>query len=293
MKRILIIGASGLLGNRMMNLWANDYSISGTYNRHKIDSQNAYSLNVLQKGAVSRMAKRIKPDLIVDTHGISSVDYCESHKEEASRINVEGTKNIAEAAKDSGSKYVFLSTDGIFDGRKTGPYSESDEPHPLNHYGVTKLLAERAIESIDLDHMIVRTSTLFGKGGSRQPPSFANWVIEQLGQSRSINVVTDQYSNPTYTDNLCEFILKLYERDTTGIFHVAGKDTISRFEFANRIADVFELDKSLIAPVTTEALGQRVKKPLRIGLDISKAEKAASIKGIGIDQALNAFRRAY
>jgi dTDP-4-dehydrorhamnose reductase len=290
MERILIVGASGLLGNRMMDLWASGNEVSGTYGRHRVDYKNAYNLDVTQEDAVARLMEKISPDLIVDTHGISSIDYCESHKEEASRINVDGTRIIAENAKSSGAKYVFVSTDGVFDGEKKGPYTESDEPHPLNQYGMTKLLAERAVEAISPDHMIIRTSTLFGKGGFRDPPSFASWVTAQLGSRQRIDVVTDQYSNPTYTDNLCDFIMKLHERDATGVFHVAGKDTLSRFEFANKIAEVFGLEKGLINPITTAALGQRAKKPLRVGLDISKAESASAMKGIGIDQALDEFR---
>jgi dTDP-4-dehydrorhamnose reductase len=293
MERILVIGASGMLGNRMLSAWANDHEVSGTFNKHTIDSPNSYPLDVTQKQEVERLLNRIKPDLIVDTHGITSVDYCESHKAEATLINVEGTKNLAAAAKALGSKYILMSTDAVFDGQKNVGYTELDEPHPIIHYGMTKLLAEEAVADADLDYLVARTSTLFGKGGSRTPPSFVNWVIEQLTAKQRIDVVTDQYGNPTYTDNLCEFVLNLHQRGATGLFHVAGKDTLSRFELANKIAEVFELDGSLISPITSAALGQRVKKPLRTGLDISKAEKAASMAGIGIDSALNAFKRTY
>lgn len=289
MEKILIIGGSGLLGSSMVEVYSRNYQVFSTYNEHQITSQNAYKLDVTQKSETTRLLEKLKPDFVIDTHGLTSVVYCEEHKEEGVRINVEGTRNIAEAAKASGCKYLFVSTDGIFDGKKETPYIETDTPNPVNYYGVTKMMAEEVVESLDMDYIIARTSILFGKGGSRQSRSFTNWVIEQLRNKKSIDVVTDQYNNPTYTKNLAELIGRLYEKDVNGIFHTAGKDTLTRFDFANKIAEVFDLDKNLILPTTTAKLGQ-VNKPLMTGLDISKVEKATSITGMRIDEALTAFK---
>lgn len=293
MRKILIIGSSGLLGSKLMTAYASDYQLFGTYKEHNISMQNTYQLDVTQQAEVEKLLTKLEPDLIIDTHGITSLDYCEKNKEEAWKVNVDGTKNIAESAKAIGCKYIFISTDAVFDGKKTELYTETDKPNPINYYGTTKAIAEKTIDSLDLDYIICRTSTLFGKGGLRKFPSFINWVTEQLKNKQKIQVVTDQYNNPTYTDNLAQFIRALYEKDAKGIFHTTGKDTISRFEFANKIAEVFNLDKSLISPTTTAELNLIAKRSLRTGLDISKVEEVTSLKGIGIGEALNAFKNSF
>ena len=291
MERILVVGASGLLGSRMMEILAPDYRVYGTYRGQRIGSENMYELEVTKKSEVAAVIQKSRPDVVIDAHGLKSVDYCEIHPDEALRINVVGTRNVAESANAAGCKYVFISTDDVFDGEKKTPYSETDEPHPINQYGVTKLMAERAIESLNRDHIIARTSMLFGKGGSRKLPSFATWVVEQLRNEQRIDVVSDQYSNPTYTDSITEFIRRLCEKDASGLFHIAGKDTVSRLEFAVKLAEGFGLDKSLITPTKTAELKKPARMPLTLGLDISKAEEAASMKGMKIDEAISAFRR--
>lgn len=291
MGKILIIGASGLLGSRMTEVYQSNYEVYGTYKEHGSLSKNHYKLDAIQRNEVSNLIGKLKPDLIIDTHGLTSLDYCEANKEEAWKINVEGTRNIAESAKSTGSKYIFISTDAVFNGEKTSLYTENDVPDPINYYGITKASAEKVVISLDDDFIIARTSTLFGKGGHRQLKSFTNWVIEQLRNKQKISVATDQYNNPTYTDNLCQFVQKLYEKDARGIFHTAGKDTISRFEFANKIADTFDLDKNLILSTTTAELKLKARRALQLGLDISKAEKETAIRGMGIREALDAFSK--
>ncbi len=291
MEKILVIGASGLLGNAMMREYSQNYEVHGTYKSHNVDRKNMHQLDVLQKAAVGSLLERLKPDLVIDTHGITSVDYCETNKEEATMINVEGTRNIADSVKLAGCRLVYISTDGVFDGEKKTPYVEEDKPNPVNHYGVTKLMAERIVAQQER-HVIARTSTLFGRGGTRKTPTFVGWVISQLSENQEIQVVTDQHHNPTYVDYLAQVIGKLFEKNANGVFHTAGGTTISRFDLALKIADTFELDSNLIKPITTSELKQKARRPLRLGLDISKAERATSIKGMSIDEELRQFKNA-
>ncbi len=292
MRRVIVVGASGLLGGRMRDVYGADYEVFGTYNSRGAETDSLRMLDVTRGADVARLVGELSPDVIIDAHGLTSIDYCEANKEEATRINVDGTRNIAESAKECGATVVFISTDAVFDGMKGSPYTEEDATHPLNHYGATKAMAERAVASSGADYIIARTSVLFGKGIARKPPTFTTWAIEQLGQGRSITVVTDQYNNPTYIDSLAEFVRRLWERGERGIFHTAGRETISRFDFAKRIAAEFGFDGDLVLPITTAELKQSVTRALWLGLDISKAEKAASMKGLMIDKALAEFRRA-
>ena len=221
MEKLLLIGASGLLGNKIYQLAEDRYEVYGTYNSHKPKLKNTLRLDVTEKGYVSKLMRDIRPDLVIDTHALSNVDYCELHPEDAWKINVEGTKNIAESCKVNGCKYIFISTDYVYDGYKTTTYSEKDKPHPINYYGRTKLIAEKVIEALDMDYIIARTAVLFGTSDSFDKLPFSSWAIQQLKLKNKIKVVIDQYSNPTLVDSLGEFLLSLYEKDRSGVFNIS------------------------------------------------------------------------
>ncbi|MGC8730594.1 MAG: dTDP-4-dehydrorhamnose reductase [Candidatus Micrarchaeia archaeon] len=290
MNKLLIIGASGLLGSKLYESCSGNYEVHGTYNGHKSEFKNMHQLDVVKRDNVFKLFDEVKPDFVIDTHAISNVDYCELHQDEAWRINVDGTKNVAEACKINGCKLVFISTDYVYDGTKATSYSEKDKPHPINYYGKTKLIAEKVIETLDLDYIIARTAVLFGISKSHDKTPFSNWVVDQLKAKKEINVVIDQYSNPTLINNLSDAIISLYEKDKGGLFNIAGKDTISRYEFAKIIAKEFDLDERLIKPITTSELNQPAKRPQKVALNVSKSEKAAKIKMLGVADAVKTFR---
>lgn len=293
MDKLLIIGASGLLGGKLYEYSSKNYEVHGTYNAHKAEFRNMHQLDVAKRASVFRLFDEVKPDLVVDTHAVSNVDYCELHPEEAWRINVEGTKNIAEACKTNGSKMIFISSDYVYEGSKATPYSEKDKPHPINYYGRTKLIAEKTIEALDLDYIIGRTAVLFGISKSYDKTPFPLWIVEQLKANKEVSVVVDQYGNPTLTDTLAETLISLYEKDKSGLFNVAGKSTISRYEFAKIVAKEFGLNEKLIKPITTSELNQPAKRPQKVALNVSKAEKAAKTKMIAANEAVRAFREEF
>lgn len=293
MEKLLVIGASGLLGNKILHLGEDRYEAYGTYSAHKPKISNAFKLDVTEKNNVSKLLGDVKPDVVIDTHALSNVDYCELHPEEAWKINVEGTKNVAESCKINGCKYVFISTDYVYDGYKTTTYSEKDKPHPINYYGKTKLIAERVIEALDMDYIIARTAVLFGISDSFGKIPFPSWVIQQLKLNNKIKVVIDQYSNPTLIDNLAELLLSLYEKDCSGTFNVSGRDNISRFEFSKMLAKEFGLNEKIIEPITTAELNQPAKRPQKVALNVSKAEKATGIKALRLEEAIQTFKNQY
>jgi dTDP-4-dehydrorhamnose reductase len=289
-KKILIIGVSGLLGNKVYNLAKNDYQVFGTYNTHKPSMENVYQLDVTKRADVFKLIGNIKPDFIIDTHALHNVDYCELHPEEAWLVNVEGTKNVAEACKTFGCKYVFISTDYVFDGKKATPYTEKDKPNPLNYYAKTKLIAEEAIKILTTDYIIARTAVLFGVGGLGKEP-FALWLVKKLKNGEEVKAVIDQYNNPTLVDNLAEMLLTLCEKDKVGLFHISGKTNLNRYEFSIKIAETFGLNKELIRPITTPELNQVAPRPRKVALDVSKVERATKLKALTIDEALNIFKQ--
>lgn len=284
MEKLLVIGASGLLGRKLMEVGKSNYKVYGTYFSHKIELENTFPLDVTKRQKVFNLVEKIKPDLVIDTHSITNVDYCELHPEEAWLVNVEGTKNVAEACKTFGCKMIFISSDYVFDGKK-GSYSEKDKPKPLNYYGKTKAIGEKLIQIIDVNHITARTAVLYGIGGFGKQ-SFVSWVLENLKAGKEIRVVIDQFNNPTLADNLAEILFKLYEKDAFGLFHVVGKDNVSRYEFALKTAEIFGLNKDLIKPITTPELRQAAIRPRKLELSIKKLQRFLGITPIGIEEGL-------
>jgi len=292
MERLLIIGGSGLLGQRLVELGKENFDVFSTYKEHALRGENCFQLDVTNRANVIKTVQKIKPDIIIDTHYLSNVDYCETHPEDAWSINVDGTKNVAEIARTLSCKYVFISSDYVYDGDKTTSYSEKDKPHPVNYYGKTKLIAEKIIEALDMDFIIARTAVMFGphKGDINRKMPFPTWLVQELKQNKEVTVVVDQYNNPTHTDSLVEFLFALLNKDRGGVFNVTGRDNLSRYDFAVKIADVFGLNKNLIKPITTPELNQPARRPKKLALDISKVERATNITGLSIDDALKRLR---
>ena len=289
MERLLVVGSSGLLGNRLVTLGKGRFEVFGTYNKNVNNTEGNYRLDVCNRESVLRLVEKIKPDCVIDTHGLNNLDYCETHPEESWSVNVDGSKNVAEACKKQGCKYMYISTDDVFDGRKLR-YTEKDKPHPLNYYAKTKLVMEYTLAALDTNYIIARSSVLYGTGGIRKP-SFVVWLISKLRNREKVRIVTDQKNNPTFTDSLSEFLFRLYEKGETGIFHVAGKDCISRYDFSMEIARQFGLEGRLITPITSPELNQIAHRPASVNMVSEKAERAAGLGSVGIKEGLSLLKK--
>ncbi|HXG01325.1 MAG TPA: NAD(P)-dependent oxidoreductase, partial [Bacteroidota bacterium] len=200
------------------------------------------------------------------------------------KTNVEGVENIIEAARRNDTMVIHISTDYVFDGR-SGPYTENDRPEPLSYYGKSKLASENALRSSGLPYLIARTMVLYGFAPGVKP-NFALWLIENLEKGRKVNVVDDQYGNPTLVDDLAYGLIQGFEMGRTGIYHLAGRDIVSRYEFALKLAKVFNFDPALINPVKTADLKQPAPRPLKSGLITLKAEVELGYKPSTVEQGL-------
>lgn len=280
----MIIGQSGLVGSRLASRAAGQFEVHGTYVSHELKGKNVHRLDTTDREAVLRLVERVKPDLVVDTHSLNNVDYCEVHHEEAWTNNVDGARNVAEACKKFSCQYEFLSTEYVFDGRKLR-YTEKDKPHPLSYFAMTKVIVEEMLDALDLNYAVARTAVVYGVGGLNKL-SFALWLIAKLRAGERVQIVNDQKSNPTLADNLSEQLIALYEKGAKGVFHVAGSDCMSRFDFSIEIAREFGLDSSLISPVTTPQLHQIAPRPPTVNLSTAKVERVTGIPSLGVRDGL-------
>ena len=229
------------------------------------------------------------PDLIIDTHWYSSdLDYCETHQDESWRINVEGTRNVERPPTRQKANWRSSQLTACTTARNPRPTPRRNCRSPFNYYGKTKVIAESAVSVLCKDFLIARTAVLFGPSSASYSGKlpFPAWIVRELKEGNKIRVVTDQYSNLTYADNLADFLFALLSKGASGVFNVSGADNLSRYDLALEIADLFGFDPRPIEPIKTAELHQVAQRSKRVILDISKAEGALGMKGMPIKEAL-------
>ena len=259
---ILVIG-SGLLGSEVISVLRKEYGdVIGTFNSKP--KKDAIRLDITDRDAAIGSITELKPEVIVHTAAQANVDYCEDHRKEAMATNAYGTKNVVDAARKCGARVIYVSTDFVFDGMK-GMYVEDDPVDPISFYAYSKLIGEYYALGLP-GSVIARTSVVYGNARL----NFVSWVKESLEKGQQINVVTDQYNSPTLAIDCGEAIAALIRHDANGIYHTAGSERVSRYEFAGKIASYYGLDKSLIRPVLSDTLKQKAKRPMDSSLDVSK-----------------------
>jgi dTDP-4-dehydrorhamnose reductase len=185
---------------------------------------------------------------------------------------------------------VHISSDYIFDG-KNGPYNEKAIPNPLGYYGRTKLASENALKISGSMNSIIRTNVLYGIADSR--PDFVRWVINSVRAEQKIRIVTDQFNNPTFLDDLVTAINKIIEFKKQGIYNIGGKEFLSRYEFTLLIADFFKLNKDLITPIKTIELNQPAPRPLKSGLITLKAQTELDYRPHTILESLAIMKKEF
>lgn len=219
--RVLIFGATGMLGKALVHQWSGDEIVA-------LGSADADLRNPEQ---VDAALARAKPDWIVLAAAYTDVDGCEINPTLATSVNTHGAVNVAKAAKQFGSKLLFVSTDYVFDGKKTWPYEVTDPRNPTNSYGRSKAEAEQRIAALLPDSCIARTSWLFGPAGK----CFPDTILKLADNKPEIKVVNDQRGCPTYTRDLADAIVALCRANAQGIVHCTNSDPCTWFDFASQV----------------------------------------------------------
>ncbi|EOH79876.1 MULTISPECIES: dTDP-4-dehydrorhamnose reductase [Enterococcus] len=262
---ILLTGGNGQLGTELRHL----LDEKGL----KYVSTDAQEMDITDEKATLAFIQELKPTVIYHCAAYTAVDKAEDEgKELDEKINVNGTENVAKAAKAVGAKFVYISTDYVFDGtKKEGVYKETDKPNPQNEYGRTKLLGEQAVKDLLDEYFIIRTSWVFGKYGH----NFV-YTMKRLAQTHPrLTVVDDQYGRPTWTRTLAEFMVYIIENNADyGIYHLSNDNSCSWYEFAKEILKETDVE---VAPVTSAEYPQKAKRPQYSVLDLTKAKNTGFV----------------
>ncbi len=197
-----------------------------------------------------------QPDLIVHCAAFTDVDQAEIDKELCYQVNVEGTKYVAETAKELNAKMLYISTDYVFDGQGEEPFKVTDQPNPINYYGETKYHGEQKVQNLLDEFFIVRTSWVFGEHGD----NFVKTMLRLAKERDEISVVADQYGSPTYTRDLAELIIDMIKTDKYGIYHVTNGGYCSWYEFAKEIFKAADIEVE-VKPISSNEFETNAKRP--------------------------------
>lgn len=277
--KILITGANGLLGQKLVALIAPNADINLVATSRDEDKifynlpmYRYRSMDVTRAKEVDEVIGQEKPDVIIHGAAFTKVDYCERHQEVCRRVNVEATEHVVRAAQQHNSLLIHLSTDFIFSGEKR-LLTEDEVPGPVNYYGETKLEAERAIINSGVEYAIVRTAIVYGVVPHLSRSNIILWVKGSLKKNETIYVVDDQYRTPTLAEDLAMGCYLIAQQRATGVFNISGEELLTPYQMAQMTADYFDLNKDLIVRTDSTRFKQPARRPLETGFSIEKAKK--------------------
>ncbi len=245
--RVLIFGATGLLGKALLAAWTAD-SVAGVGSRET---------DIRDSNAVRELFARHEPDWTVLAAAYTDVDGCERNPDLAQQVNADGAANVAKAAREAGSRLMLLSTDYVFNGMGAAPYEVNDRIAPLSAYGRSKAAAEAVVRKILPEACIVRTSWLFGAEGR----CFPNTILDLAQRKSEISVVNDQRGSPTYNRDLAAAILRLTREGATKTIHVTNAGDCTWFELAQELLEVTGITGVTLRPITSEVLARPAPRP--------------------------------
>ncbi len=297
---VLITGVHGFLGQHVLRTFLDEThcDLIVTSRNEKLQFTDVadeprllayHKLDVTDRASVKDTIGLFKPDVIVNCAAMVNVDLAEHERELAWKTNVKSVEHIIEAARKTDGRVVHVSSDYIFDGSKT-PYAENASPSPLNYYGRTKLASENALRSSGVNYCIIRAAFFYGIEVQKKP-SFAFNVIKNLINDETFEAFDDLFAPPTLIDDVALGVVRATEYNKNGIYHIAGPEMISRYEFAKRIATTLRLNPELIIPIPFSVTDTRAERPRHSSFITLKAQTELGLRITGIDEGLHVMVR--
>ncbi|HEY4651766.1 MAG TPA: SDR family oxidoreductase [Pontibacter sp.] len=284
MKKILITGSNGLLGQKLAALLLNQPEVEvlatsrGENKLATILPELPFaSLDVTDRAQVEAVVGSFRPTHIIHTAAMTNVDECENDHEGALRLNRDAVQYLVDVCEQYNVHLIHVSTDFIFDG-EDGPYSETAEANPVNFYGETKRLAEEIVKKAKCKWAILRTVLVYGVAHDYGRTNIVLWVRDSLQAGKVIKVVNDQFRTPTLAEDLAQGCWLAAKHNAEGIYHISGSEMLTPYDMALQVADFFNLDKALIDKADASTFTQPAKRPPKTGFIISKAQKDLGYK---------------
>ncbi len=276
MKKILITGANGLLGQKLVYLLSNQENVHLLATargecRFSIPENISYkNLDITNADNCKSVIDEFQPEALIHAAAMTQVDACETERELCDSINITGVQNLIQAIGNTKTHFVHISTDFIYEGDEE-EYFEDSKVNPISYYGESKWKSEQLFEKVKFPYSILRTVLVYGVLEDLSRSNIVLWAKEALEKGQEINVVNDQFRCPTLAEDLAMACFQVVEQKSTGVYHISGKDFLSILELVFQIADYWSLDKSLVNSIKTSSLNQPAKRPAKTKLNINKA----------------------
>ncbi len=295
MKRLLVTGASGLLGMNLSLQLLQKYAITGVYNQKMLHNApfESFQRDLFVEKAVDEIIRTTSPDVIIHCAAMANIDSCEKNPGLARRINGEIPGELANRAKKLGIQMIHISTDAVFDGIDCGKngYKEDDPVNPNNVYAQTKLLGERSVQEENPDALVVRVN-FFGWSASRTR-SLGELFYHNLVQKKPMMGFTDVFFCTLYVQNLVDILDRMLEMRASGLYHVFSSDYQSKYSFGISIANRFGLDASLISPVSWKEGGLAAKRSPNLIMNTDKLRNLFGTEPPTQKECLESFYRSF
>ena len=289
--RGLVTGGTGLLGKALLFPIPSDIDVVATYYGERNPGHSVvpfYPLDISDADAVNGLFDQVRPDVVIHTAAIGSVDYAECNREEAWAVNVDGTRHVAEACRRHGARLVFISSNAVFDGKRF-PYSEEDAVCPINYYGELKVEGERVVRET-LEHVtdvaIIRPILLYRWPNPGKRGNLATLWVDKLEEGRPIQAVDDVWSKPLQVESCAEVCWAVIAKGRSGTYHVAGADHVTLYQYAQKVAEVFGFDQDLVTPVPSAFFPQLSPRPKDTSFVTDKMERELGVRPVGLAEGL-------
>ncbi len=277
MKRILITGSNGLLGQKLVHklrLNSNYQVFATSKGPNRITANNGYHYiegDLCNPVDIERVFKESEPEVVINTAALTNVDLCETERDLCKRLNVDAVDEMCSLSKKFDSHFIHLSTDFVFNGL-AGPYKEDDQPDPLSYYGWSKAESERIVIESNLENWaIARTIIVYGICEQMSRSNIVLWAREALMKGQELRIVNDQFRTPTLAEDLADGCVLIANNRANGVYHLSGKDFMSIFELVQRVGNFFALDISKVTATDSSTLSQAARRPPVTGFILDKA----------------------
>ncbi len=291
MKKVLITGANGLLGQKLIDLYLTkeDRIVIGTgvgpCRHDRKGTFNYEELDITNEAEVMALITEIKPDTVINTAAMTNVDACEGDHEGCDKLNIDAVRYLVNACNVNHAHLIHISTDFIFDGTH-GPVSEEEAPKPLSYYGWSKYKGEQEVTQHSKSYAILRTVLVYGVVSDMSRSNIVLWAKGALEKQQPMKVVNDQFRTPTLAEDLAMGCYLAEEKEARGIFNISGKDFLRIDELVIRVANFFGYDTACVSTTSSDVLNQAAKRPPITGFIIDKARKELGYEPHSFEEGL-------
>jgi len=293
-KKILITGGTGLLGRSLVDIFKKEQEIVATYvGQYAVanDTNVQYvNLDIQNSDGYKRLFVKFRPNIVIHTASIGSPDYAEKNKEITRQINVGGTKTILSLCEEQGSKFIYISSNGIYDGQHA-PYGEDDIASPINFYGEIKLEGEKVTTASKVISAIIRPNILYGWHHPSERSNIVTLALDKIARNEKFMAYDDVYVMPLFVRECARAIWKIVKMEQYETFNIAGRDRVSIYELIKKAAQVFGFDDRLVLPVGQDYFNSLVPRPKDTSYRTDKMERVLLASPILIEEGLSMMKK--